>query len=241
LAIGGDHPGLAYSAIRARGMALTPVWASAYTALTGEYFDDRVPAIDAAFQAALDTRTIGERLQTVLKPDSVIVGSVWFYYGARYGDYLAAGQTAAAEQWLPASLEAAPGNPDAYMALGDAYAERGQGQKAVTEFQHALELDPDRTDAYDHIARVLWPEGRRTEAIVQWKAALATCLRIQSRGVRVPEPFWDRVAEIITDIGQRHALADLRADMVHLLGDYYQRNREYRIDELVAPAVRASV
>jgi Tfp pilus assembly protein PilF len=240
-AIGGDHPELAYSAIRSRGMALPPVWASAYTALAGEYFDDRVPAIDAAFQTALDTRTIGERLQTVLKPDSVIVGSVWFYYGARYGDYLALGKNAAAERWLPASLEAAPGNPDAYMALGDSYAERGQGAKATAEFEHALELDPDRGDAHDHIARVLWSEGRRTEAIAQWKAALATFLRIQSRGVRVPEPFWDRVAETFTDIGQRHALGELRGDIVHLLGDYYQRNREYRIDELVAPAVRASM
>jgi Flp pilus assembly protein TadD len=240
-AIGSDRPELAYSAIRARGMAHPTVWTTAYTALAGEYFDDRSPAIDTAFQAALDTRTIGERLRAPPKPDSIIVGSVWFYYGARYGDYLALGKNAAAEQWLPASLEAAPGNPDAYMALGDSYADAGQGAKAITQFQHALELDPDRGDAHSHIARVLWSEGRRPEAIAQWKTALSTLLRIQSRGVRVPEPFWDRVAETFTDIGRRRALGELRGDIVHLLGDYYQRNRQYRLNELIEPAARASM
>src|ERR1700683_2187027 len=130
-------------------MALPPVWTKAYTALAGQYFDDRSPAVDVAFQTALDTRSIGERLKTPLKPDSVIVGSVWFYYGARYGDYLALGKNATAEAWLPASLEAAPGNPGAYIALGDEYAEAGQGAKAIMQFERALELDADRGDAHD--------------------------------------------------------------------------------------------
>ena len=240
-AIGGDRPELAYTAIQNRGRALPPVWTKAYTALAGLYFDDRAPAIDAAFQAALDTRTIGERLKTPLKPDAIIVGSVWFYYGARYGDYLAAGRNAAAEAWLPASLEAAPGNPDAYMALGDAYAEAGQTARAITQFEHPLELDADRGDAQDHMACALWSAGRRAEAVARWKTALAIFQRIQSRGVRVPEPFWSRVAETFSDIGQRHALGELRAEIAHLLGDYYQRNRQYRLEELIEPAARASM
>jgi predicted Zn-dependent protease len=240
-AIANDRPEFAYSAVRARGNALAPVWTKAYTALAGEYFDDRSPAIDAAFQAALDTRTIGERMKAPLKPDAIIVGSVWFYYGARYGDYLAAGKRADADAWLPASLEAAPGNSSAYMALGDAYAQGGQGTKAIAQFEHALELDADRGDAHDHIARMLWSEGRRPEAITRWKTAMATFLRVQSRGVRVPEPFWGRVAETFTDLGERHALGQLRGDIEHLLGDYYQRNNEYRLDELIEPAARASM
>jgi hypothetical protein len=59
--------------------------------------------------------------------------------------------------------------------------------------------------------------------------------------VRVPEPFWSRVAETFSDIGQRHALGELRADIAHLLGDYYQRNRQYRLEELIEPAARASM
>ena len=214
-AIAGDRAELAYSAVQTRGSSLALVWTKAYTALAGQYFNDRAPAIDAAFQAALDTRTIGERLRVPLKPDAIIVGSVWFYYGARYGDYLATGNNPAADAWLPASLEA---------ALGDSLAEAGQPAKAIARFEQALALDPDRGDAHNHIARVLWSEGRRGEAIARWKSALATFLRIQSRGVRVPEPFWARVAETFTDIGQRHALGEMRGDIAHLLGDYYQRN-----------------
>ena len=241
IAIAGCRPDLAYSSIQARGNALPAVWTKAYTALAGLYFDDRAPAIDSAFQDALDTRTIGERLKTPLKPDAVIVGSVWFYYAGRYGDYLESGKNIAADGWLPATLEAAPGNPDAYMALGESYAGRGQTAKAITQFDLALELDADRGDAHDRMACALWSAGRRDEGMARWKSALAIFLRIQSRGVRVPEPFWNRVAETFTDIGERHALGDLRGEIAHLLGDYYQRNKQYRLNELIEPAARASI
>ncbi len=240
-AIAGDWRDLAYASIQARGSGLPPVWNKAYTALAGLYFDDRAPAIGRAFQSGLDTRTIGERLKTPPQTDSTIVGTVWFYYGARYGDYLMSGKSAAADEWLPASLEAAPGNPDAYMALGDSYAASGQTAKAITQFEHALELDRDRGDAGDHIARALWSAGRHAEAIASWKSALAVFLRVQSRGVRVPEPFWSRAAETFTDIGERHAFGELRPEIAHLIGDYYQRNREYRLNELIEPAARASI
>jgi tetratricopeptide (TPR) repeat protein len=195
IAIGAEQRELAYSAIRIRGSALPPVWTKAYTALTGQYLADQSPAIDAAFRSALDTRTIGDRLKTPAKPESIIVGSVWFYYGARYGEFLADEHNPAAGEWLPASLEAAPENEAAYVALGDWYAAAGEGTKAIGEFHLALELDPDRADALDHIARVLWSAGQKQEAIVQWKSAMATFLRIQSRGIKVPEPFWSRAAE----------------------------------------------
>lgn len=236
-----DLQNLAYSAIQTRGATLAPVWPKAYTALAGVYFNDRSQAVDTAFQSALDTRTIGERLQNPLKSDSMIAGSVWFYYGARYGEYLATGKSAAAEEWLPASLEESPGDPNAYIALGDSYAQYGQTAKAITEYEHALELDPDRGDANDHIARVLWDQGQRAQAITRWKSALAIFLSVQSRGVRVPEPFWARVSETFTDIGQRHVLGDLRGDIVNLLRDYYQRNASYRLDELIEAAMQASI
>ena len=232
---------LVYSAVRARGAALSPVWTTAYTALSGRYLDDRSPEVDAAFQTALDTRTIGERLKTPLKPESVIVGSVWFYYGARYGDYLASGGKVNADAWLAASLEAEPGDSDAYIRLGDAYADAGQGVKAISLYERALELDADRGDAYDHMARVLWTERRQAEAIARWRSALATFVRVQSRGIKVPEPFWNRVAQTFTAIGERKALGDLRGDIAGLLGDYYQRNNVYRFYELIEPAASASI
>jgi len=240
-AIAADAPEFAYSVVRARGNTLPPVWTSAFTALAGLYLGDHAPGVDGAFQATLDTRTIGERLQASGKPNSVVLGPVWFYYGARYGDYLAAAGSSQAEAWLPASLEASPGNPDAYLALGDAYAGARQSAKAVAEFEHVLELDSDRGDAQDRIACVLWSEGRRAEAIARWKVAFDTFLQIQSRGVRVPEPFWGRVARTFTNIGERHAVDLLRPEIAHLLGDYYQRNNQYRLDELLRPAARASI
>jgi len=240
LAIAGDRRDLAYAAVRARGSVLPPVWTNALTALTGLYFDDHSAPTDNAFQAALDTRTIGDRLKAPLKPDSAIVGSVWFYYGARYGDFLAAGKSAAADTWLPASLEAAPGNPEAYVELGDSYAEAKQSAKAIAQYQLALELDADRGDAEDRIARVLWPENQ-TEALPHWRAALKIFESIQGRGIRVPDSFWNRVAAAITAMGERHALEPMRADIAHLIEDYYQRNAEYRLHELIQPAVQASI
>lgn len=240
-AIANGSRGLAYAAIQARGSALPAVWTKAYTALAGDYLGDRSAAIDAAFQSALDTRTIGERLAAPPNTSAVIVGSVWFYYGARYGEYLADNRNPAAEAWLPASLEGAPLNAAVYLSLGDWYAQAGQAAKAIAQYELALELDADRGDAHDHIARVLWSEGRRAEAVAQWKAAIATFLSIQSRGIRVPEPFWSRAAATFTDIGEYHALADLRGDISHLLDDYYQRNGDYRFEELIQPAARSSL
>ena len=46
-AIAADAPELAYSAVRARGNALPPVWTSAFTALAGLYLGDHAAGIDA--------------------------------------------------------------------------------------------------------------------------------------------------------------------------------------------------
>jgi len=240
-AIASDRQELAYSAVRTRGNALPPVWSSAYLALTGLYMDDRSAAIDSAFRTALDTRTIGERLKVQLKPDAVVVGSMWFYYGSRYGDYLAAGKNAAADAWLPAAIEAAPSNPDAYMRLGRDYADAGQHAKSIDLFERALQLDPDRADAHDLIACALWSEGRRAEAVARWKIALSVFVRIQSRGVKVPDQFWSRAAQTFAAIGERRAMGEMRGDIARQLGDYYQRNGQYRFSELIEPAVRASI
>jgi tetratricopeptide (TPR) repeat protein len=240
-AVEADRSELAYEAVRARGGTLPAVWTNAFLALTGEYFDDHSPAIDAAFQSALDTRTIGDRLAKPLKPDSVIAGSVWFYYGARYGDYLSLAGSSEASAWLPARVEAAPGNPDAYIALGETYAASGQVSNAIAQFEYAIELDPDRGDAQSLIARMLWQQGRRPEAIARWKSALAVFLNIQRRGIRVPEPFWGRLEATFAAIGDAHALDELRGDIANLLGDYYQINGEYRLNPLIQAAARASV
>jgi hypothetical protein len=57
----------------------------------------------------------------------------------------------------------------------------------------------------------------------------------------VPDAFWSRVAETFSDIGESHALGELRGDIGNLLSDYYQRNNEYRFNELLEPAAQASI
>ena len=227
IAIGSDKPALAYAAVQGRGASLPVVWTRAFTALAGVYFDDHAPAIGAAFADALDTRTIGERLRSPVKRDAAMVGPVWFYYGARYGEYLAAAKSSEAAAWLPASVEAAPGNADAYMALG--------------RYEAALQLDPDRGDAYDRIACALWDQGRRAEAAAEWRKAIAAFVRVESRGVRVPDSFWRQAAQTFADLGERHALGEVRGEIAQLIGDYYQRNHQYRLHELIEPAARASL
>ncbi len=242
VAFSADRAELAYNAVRARGASLPPVWTGAFTALAGHYLDDHTAAIDAAFQNVLDARTIAERLRQRRTGETAILGRVWFYYGARYGEHLATGGRAAdSEAWLPATVEAAPENADVYVALGDWYAANRQVAKALARYDQALQLDADRGDAHDHAARLLWAAGRRAEAVSRWKAAIATFVAIQSRGILVPEPFWGRVALTFTDIGQSHAIPELRGDMSRLLADYERRNHEYRFRELFDPAARATV
>ncbi len=240
-AIAQDKPPQAYAAVRTMGASLKPVWTNAYTALAGVYLDDHSPEVERAFTGALDTRTIGDRLRSPLSPDAAIVGSVWFYYGARYGEYLTAANRAGADAYLPASVEAAPGNPEAYLALGSFLASAGRGAQAIAQFERVLQLDTDRGEAHDFIARVLWTEGRHTDAVARWRTAISAFIRVQSRGVAVPESFWRQVGQCYTAIGERHALGSLRPDIERQLRDYIQRNDGYRLGELIEAAARASL
>ena len=234
-AIASGDSALARGAILARGQGLPPVWTKAYTALAGVYFADKAPAVHDAFIGALGNATIGERIKTVVNHDEQFAGRVWFYYGARYGEYMAS------EDYLPASLEAAPGSIDAYLALGDYYAGARNVTQAIAQFEKALQLDPDSGDAQNRIARLLWTAGRKSDAIARWRAALAAFERLQGRGVEVPPPFWDDVGGALRDIGRSGALAALKSDVERLLRDYANRNGEYRIYALLEAAYHASL
>src|SRR5258708_27247428 len=146
-----------------------------------------------------------------------------------------------ARDYLPSIVEHTPGNPDAYLALGDYYAGVDNVAGATAQFEYILELDADRGDAHHRIARMLWAHGQHPEALARWRLAFATFERQQGRGGRVPEPFWPRVIQTINDIGRAPALTELRTDIERVLTDYIKRNGTYRSSELISAAFDASL
>jgi Flp pilus assembly protein TadD len=235
----GKEP-LAMDALRARSRGLPPVWLTAYTALTGDYFDDHSPAVNQAFVTTLHPVTIGQRLAS--KPDTTrsIVGSTWFYYGARFGEYLTRAKSAEAADYLASALERNPGDPEMYLALGQFYLNANQPANAIMEFRKTLDLDSDRGEAHDDIARALMQQGRRDAAISEWRDAITAFEREQSRGVRVRETFWALVSMTIRDIAGAKVFLELQPDIHHLLADYVHRNGGYRTYELFPAALEAS-
>jgi Flp pilus assembly protein TadD len=225
---------LAYQAVAAHGQSHPPVWTKAYTALVGLYDLDRDARVDAAFRGALDSATIGQRLAKPADRDRELAGDVWFYYGSRYGEYLAGTHQGDPEDYLPASLEAAPGNPEAYVALADFYADAGEAARALADYDRALELNAGLGYVHDHAALVLWKAGRRDDAIARWKSALAAFERQQGRP-NLAEDFWAHAPEALRHIGERDLFNSLRPEVESLLRSYIRRHDWYRLDSLLEP------
>ena len=236
-----DAP-LALRAVAARGTGENPLWNRAFTALTGLYFVDPQASIAKSFTAALGSDPdIGTRVKFAPDRTAQLTGTLWFYYGARYGDYLNNLDRAEAAEFLPASLEATPGNPEAYMALGRYYAEKKQTAAAVTEFRETLQLDAARVDARDEIALALWSAGKKTEAAAEWRAGVATLERLQSRGVAVPPTFWPHGGALIAHVIASGAARDLRPDLERWIREYARINGSYQLDPLLTAAFDASL
>ena len=240
IAIMAGNDAVAKQALAARAQSQQPVWLSSYTALNAVYFNDRSPDANQAFIAALNPQTIGQRLAAQPDQNRSLVGSIWFYYGARFGEYLARMGAANASDYLPSSLENNPGNPDAYVAPGDFDLQTKLWPDAIAEYRKALDLDANRGEAHDGIARALMQQGHRAEAIAEWRESMAAFQREQSRGVRVRDTFWSHVGAAINAIADAKVFTDLQPDIHHLLADYAHINGGYRLDELMRPALEAS-
>ncbi len=241
-AIANDPAELALRAVAARGRGENALWTRAFTALTGLYFLDPARAINMAFTGALGSdATVGERVQAHVDRKQQLAGNIWFYYGLRYGEYLGDLKRGDALQFLPSRLELMPGNVDAYVELGDWFENAGQVTGATQRYREALQLNPDRVDALDHLARMTARHGNKTEALVQWRAAIAALERLQSKGVAVPESFWSDATEMIADIGKAGALQQMQPELTRWLTDYAQRNSGYRFDPLLLAVFGAAL
>jgi len=232
--------------LTARQKTYGTLWEQAYSALAGLYFRDSGEGTENAFHAVLgDESTIGQRMDAAQNHGqrSGLTGGIWFYYGMRYGVYrtLAPEKERVArdpEDMLAAGIE---GNSSAghYAGLAQAYADAGNGQAALAEYRHVLELAPDSPAVRDAMALLEWQAGRHEAAVADWREALAALNRIQDKGA-APESFWSDFARIAEHASAHRVAAQLHSDMDTVLRTYLGRNGDYRSDELLKAAFNAS-
>ena len=110
--------------------------------------------------------------ENLLTARNNLPGNVWFYYGSRYGEYLGVTKQGDPEEFIPAELEQSPASPSGYLSVADYYVDKGDAARAITDYQHALELSPAQADIRDRLALAYYKQNARAEAIAQWKAGL---------------------------------------------------------------------
>ena len=228
---------LALEAIAAHGAHRPPVWTSAYTGLTGLYYWRTAPDVAGSFRAALGPSVIGERLGKTVDHDRQLAGTIWFYYGSRFGEYLALRNAGGAEDYLPAMVESRAGDARAYAEFADWFVERNDPRRALAEYQHSLELDADQGGVQDRIALVLWKEGRRDDAVAHWKSSLAAFEAQQGRP-NLQENFWIEAPQALDHIGERGLAPQVRKEIDSLLASYEKRHEGYRLDPLFEHAAK---
>ncbi|MEX2301625.1 MAG: hypothetical protein WD733_11845 [Bryobacterales bacterium] len=232
MALTGDDVGLALRVVAARGRNRPVVWRNAYAGLVGLHFGYQGPQVNSAFQSALGTGTIGERLGVTVDRDQQLAGDIWFYYGSRYGEFLGLGEGGGAEDYLPAAVEAAPGRSSAYAQLGDYYHGEGELAKAVSEYEHALELNAEQGRLHDRLAEIHWSRGEREQAAASWRSAMQAFGRQVAQG-RTPPEFWEETAAALRHIGANGVEEQLREPVRGFFDQYVRRNGSYRIESLL--------
>jgi len=234
---------IVFQAIATRGQRLGPtagpLWTSAYTALTGLYFASSAAPVRAAFPAILGEMTIGSRIGKPVDRNRQLAGDLWFYYGGRYGEYLGGMKQAGAEDYLPAMVEASPQQSQPYFELAEYFREAGDSTAAAADYRNALELNAGRADAHDRLALIAVQQGRRDEAIQEWKLAIAALADTMNRGPAPPR-FWKDASDALQHIGAAKLLAPLREDADKLVRAYVRRNGSYQVDALLEGAMIAS-
>lgn len=226
---------LAHEVVGGRAQARNVVWRRAYDALTGLYFGEASAGVNGSFVGALGDETIGQRVGRRVDRNQELAGDTWFYYGARYGEYLDVTRQGEAEDFLPAELEESPASWSGYMRLADYYAEKGRTQEAIADYLHVLELEPGSVSAHDRLAVAEAKVGNREEAGKQWKAAIGL-LSKQVESASVPESFWVDFAQVSEHSASNHMFGALKGGIDALLRAYLKKNGTYRANELLKNA-----
>ena len=229
---------LSHAVVQARGKVRPPVWNKAYNALVGLYFAEPTPDVNNTFLTALGDDTIGVRLSRPVDRTEQLAGNTWFYYGSRYGEYLGTTKLGNAEDFLPAILEESPASASGYLTVADYYAGAGDTKHAIADYNHTLELSPNRPDVYDNLAVTYYKQGDHAAALAQWKQAFAV-LSAQLNSAHLPESFWADFGRTCDQLAVRHLFAELKPDVDAIIRTYLRRNGNYRSNALLHSAYAA--
>ena len=229
---------LALAAILARGSSMPHVWMRANTGLAGVYYADTSPEVRAAFAEAIGDAPIGTRLGRRVDRNEQLAGSDWFYYGTVYGEYTALAKSGDPEDFLPGLAEGTPARADAYATLADLYRDNHDTVRALAEYGHVLELNAKRGEVYDKMAGIHWDEGKREEAIADWRNAFAAFRKLEDD--RLAESFWTDLPATLKHIGAHKLLAEVRPQADSALRIYIRRNGYYRLEPLMGGALAAT-
>ena len=233
-------PAQAFAAVDARSASRPPVWKDAYTALTGLYLRQTKPAVSDAFREVLAAdASIGDRIDHPVDRQRQLAGTVWFYYGSRYADYLDEENDPQREAYEASELESTPGDPAAYLRLADQSAEHGRADAAVRDYSHSLDLNGDQPAVLDKIAMIEWKKGDRTAAIDTWSNAVKL-LAAEMDARHVPETFWGDFAQVLKSISTLGQFDSVRAQVDAMLRVYLKRNGTYRSEPLLEAAYHAN-
>jgi predicted Zn-dependent protease len=229
---------LAHTVVQMRGQARPAVWTKSYNALVGLYFSEPTPEVNNAFLAAMGDEPIGARLAKPVDRAQQLAGNTWYYYGSRYGEYLGMSKLGNPEDYLPAIVEESPASASGYKTLADYYVSAGENKHAIAEYQHTLELSPNRPDMYDSLAVAYYKQGDRAAALGQWKLAFAA-LSKQLDSKRVPESFWRDFGRTCDQLRARHLFAELKPGADPIVRTYLRRNGTWQSNMMLQPAYAA--
>ena len=237
-AVAHGSPALAHAVVQARSKARPPVWNKAYSALVGLYFSEPTPEVNNAFLGALGDDPIGTRLAKPVDRTQQLAGNTWFYYASRYGEYLGTAKHGNPEDFLAGILEQSPASASGYLTLAEYYAGAGDAKRAIADYQHTLELSPNRPDVYGGLAVIYYKQGNRMAALAQWKQAFSLLAK-QLNSSRVPETFWRDFGRTCDQLRTRHLFPELKPDADTIVRTYLSHNGKWQSNAVIHPAYLA--
>jgi len=221
-----DEP-RAFAALQAAGHPAARLWIPAYKALTGTFWSSARPEVKDAFTLLMGPRTVGEQLSQKAAWDQHLTGDTWYYYAARYGEYLMSQKQDGAD-YLPAALEGSAAASNRYVELGEVYRDHGHSDQARLQFQTALQLSPERPEIVDLLAQVDWEAGNKAQAIDEWKQSF-DLLRAWVLNGKIQPGFWTTARNILIEANRNRIVSEIKPAADALLGQYIRINGGYNL------------